>query len=141
MLRRISSFSLCLAVLALAGCAGTSGPEVSAVSALAPVGPSETAGGVASFPADLAVVGLDAADRRAAETALADAMENGRIGVPVAWRNARSGHSGEIVPGAGYQVNTYDCRGFTETVVAGGRAQTLRGTACKQADGSWKPLV
>lgn len=57
---------------------------------------------------------------------------------PAQWRNSESGHYGEVTAGPTYQQNGYDCRPFTQTVFIDGKAETARGNACKQADGSWK---
>ena len=36
------------------------------------------------------------------------------------------------------QANGQPCREFTQTVSIGGQMQEAYGTACRQADGSWK---
>ena len=43
-------------------------------------------------------------------------------------------------PGPGYKVNTYDCRDYTHTIYISGQPQVARGTACRQPDGTWKPV-
>ena len=51
------------------------------------------------------------------------------------------GDSGEVTPGPRYKVNDYDCRDYTHTVDIDGQPQTARGTACRQPDGTWKPVT
>ena len=83
---------------------------------------------------------LDEADQRALYDAQYRALEYGNPGRPVAWRNPGSGHYGEVVPGPGYKVNAYDCRDYTHTIYISGQPQVARGTACRQPDGTWKPV-
>lgn len=83
---------------------------------------------------------LDEADRQAAYEAQLRAMESGAPGAPVQWRNPNTGHYGEIVPGPTYQVNAYNCRDYTHTVYIDGRPEVLRGTACRQPDGTWSSV-
>lgn len=83
---------------------------------------------------------LDEADRRALYDAQYRALEYGNAGTPVAWRNPNSGNYGEVVPGPGYKVNVSDCRDYTSTIYIDGQPQVARGTACRQPDGTWKPV-
>jgi surface antigen len=83
---------------------------------------------------------LDEADQRALYDAQYRALEYGNPGTPVAWKNPGSGHHGEVVPGPGYKVNAYDCRDYTHTIYISGQPQVARGTACRQPDGTWKPV-
>ena len=84
---------------------------------------------------------LDEADQRALYDAQYKALEYGNPGTPVAWKNPNSGHYGEIVPGPGYKVNASDCRDYTHTIYISGQPQVARGTACRQPDGTWKPVA
>ena len=81
---------------------------------------------------------LDERDRQEALAAEYRALEFGRPGRPVAWRNEISGIYGEVVAGSGYQVNSLDCRDYTHTIYIDGRARIARGTACQQPDGTWR---
>jgi len=83
---------------------------------------------------------LDEADQRALYDAQYRALEYGNAGTPVSWRNPDSGRYGDVVPGPGYKVNSYDCRDYTHTIYIGGQPQVARGTACRQPDGTWKPV-
>jgi surface antigen len=80
---------------------------------------------------------LDARDRQLAQQAEFDAWERGQSGRPVHWRNPDNGRYGEIIPEAPYRRGTADCRDYVERVYIDGRAQTMRGTACRNPDGTW----
>jgi surface antigen len=54
------------------------------------------------------------------------------------WRNPQTGNYGEVTAGPAYESNGYDCRPFTQTIFVEGRAETARGKACRQNDGTWK---
>src|SRR5947209_1653036 len=81
--------------------------------------------------------GLDDEDKQRAYAAQMQALESGRSGAAVAWRNPDSGRHGSIVPGPGYQSNGMQCRQYTHTIYIDGRPQVARGSACRNPDGSW----
>lgn len=81
---------------------------------------------------------LDDADRRAAAEAEYRALEYGRSGQPTPWRNPDSGHYGNIVPSQPYKVGETHCREYTHTIYIDGRPETVRGRACRAADGTWR---
>ena len=83
---------------------------------------------------------LDEDDRQRAYAAEVEALERGPAGAPVGWRNPGNGRYGSVVPGPAYVDNGRNCRAFTETIYIDGRPQTARGTACRNADGSWTPI-
>ena len=62
-------------------------------------------------------------------------------GQPVTWKGDSAGTYGEVVAAQPYRVGSQDCRQYTHTVVQDGQSQTARGTACRNADGSWTPLT
>ena len=72
-----------------------------------------------------------------APAAQVEALERGRSGEAVAWRNPDSGRYGSVVPGAAYQSNGQQCRPYTHTVYFEGRPEVARGTACRGRDGRW----
>ena len=82
--------------------------------------------------------GLDQQDRIAAQQAELIALEKGQSGVATPWRNPENGRYGQVVPGRPYRIAERDCRDFTHTIYLDGRPQTMRGTACRNADGSWR---
>ena len=80
---------------------------------------------------------MDEQDRRLAEQAEFDALEAGESGRPRHWRNPDNGRYGDVVPGRAYKRGSIDCRDYTHTVYIDGRPQTMRGTACRNPDGTW----
>ncbi|PCJ95700.1 MAG: hypothetical protein COA52_03510 [Hyphomicrobiales bacterium] len=82
---------------------------------------------------------LDAQDRRRAQNAEYQALEYGRVGSPVVWRNPDSGHYGEVTPTKTYRNNNLQCREYSHTIYIDGRPETAKGTACRQPDGTWRP--
>src|SRR5512139_2453204 len=82
---------------------------------------------------------LDQRDKQLAAEAAARAMETAPTGKPVAWKNPDSGHSGTVTPTKTYQTanGTY-CREYQTTVLIEGKQERATGTACRQADGSWR---
>jgi surface antigen len=83
---------------------------------------------------------LSASDRRKALEAEYRALEFGTSGQSVAWGGGWSGRSGTVVPGQPYRVGSQDCRQYTHTVTSDGANKMARGTACRNADGSWTTL-
>jgi surface antigen len=80
---------------------------------------------------------MDDEDRQRAYAAQMQALESGKSGAAVAWRNPDSGRYGSVVPGPVYQSNGLQCRPFTHTVYIDGRPQVARGNACRNPDGTW----
>jgi surface antigen len=79
---------------------------------------------------------LDSNDRYSYHVAQQGALENGNR---EAWSNSQNGHYGHIVPQKSFTNNQgQSCRKYTETVYVGAEKHKAYGTACKQADGSWK---
>ena len=83
---------------------------------------------------------MDRQDRILAQQAEFDAFERGRSGERVSWRNPDNGRYGEIVPMEGYRRGPLDCRDYTHTIFIDGRPQVMRGTACRNPDGTWSNL-
>jgi surface antigen len=137
---------LTLAGLLLAGCStGGGGGGLLGGAALLGGGGSSANGvpSVSSAQAS-AVLGSDVAamlsgpDQAYAYQAQIRALQDGIPGTPVGWHNPDSGNYGEVVPGPAYHVNAYDCRDYTQNITIGGVTKSARGTACRQADGSWQ---
>ena len=80
---------------------------------------------------------LDERDRMLAEEAEYDALERGQSGVSRTWRNPDNGRYGEIVPSKPYRRGEADCRDYTHTVYIDGQPERMRGTACRNPDGTW----
>jgi surface antigen len=132
----VAGVALGLAGLALAGCSsttsGTQSPQALGLVADGSAGSTP----MASFAAS----GLNtSAQKRATETEVR-ALEFGRTGIPVAWKEGKS--RGEVTPGAPYQVNASSCRDYTHSVsVDGGPPVSGRATACRQANGTWQTIL
>ncbi len=84
---------------------------------------------------------LDQKDRREALNAEYQALEYTPAGSAVKWRNQASGHYGSVTPEKTYGVGEQNCRQYTHTIYIGGQAKTARGTACKEQDGTWRPVT
>jgi len=65
-------------------------------------------------------------------------LENVRTGVPTRWQNPDSGNAYAVVPTRTWTSNTGPCREYTIDARVAGQEDTVYGTACRQADGSWK---
>jgi surface antigen len=71
----------------------------------------------------------------------AHALETVRTGVPSRWVNPDTRNQYTVVP-----TRTYDaasggpCREYTVDAVIGGKREKVVGTACRQADGSWRTV-
>jgi surface antigen len=83
---------------------------------------------------------LDARDRQLAQQAEYDAWERGPPGRPVRWQNPDNGRYGEVIPEKSYRRGALDCRDYVHKVYIDGRPQTMRGTACRNPDGTWSPV-
>ena len=60
---------------------------------------------------------------------------------PVRWRNPNNGRYGEVVAEDYYDRGGYRCRNFVHRVFIEGREQVMRGTACRNADGTWRNVA
>ncbi len=148
--RNASTAALLIAVSALAACTSSSGEgtRMSALGAFA--GSAQTAsspgvaamatmlGGLAAGPAGAA---LGDTERKTALEAEYRALEFSSTGQPVTWRSADGGHAGQVMAGAPYRVGSQDCRQYSHTVSTRAGTETARGTACRNADGSWSLLT
>ena len=84
---------------------------------------------------------MDRQDRLLAQRAEFDAFERGPSGRPVRWNNPDNGRYGDVVPMESYRRGEYDCRDYTHTVYIDGRPQVMRGTACRNPDGTWRNMA
>ncbi len=66
------------------------------------------------------------------------ALENVRTGVSTTWVNPDSGNQYEVTPTSTYETDNGPCREYTMNATIGGKTEEVYGTACRQADGSWK---
>ena len=82
---------------------------------------------------------LDEKDKELAGQAFQSSLENNQVGKASSWSNPDTGHGGDTTPTRTYTADSgAPCREFTTTVLIGGEEQQGYGTACRQADGSWK---
>lgn len=81
---------------------------------------------------------LDRADMAAANQATQRA-HTAPIGQQITWSNPESGNHGTVTPRREGTDNSGNyCREYQTTVTVGGKTEQAYGTACRQADGSWK---
>lgn len=81
---------------------------------------------------------MDRRDRELARETEFYALERGDPDVPRRWRNRENGHYGEFTPSRPYRRASRFCRDYTHRVYIGGRPQVMRGTACRNEDGTWR---
>jgi len=81
---------------------------------------------------------LDRVDKQMMGQTTYSTLENSPAGATSHWANPDSGNSGTVTPTRTYRSGTGYCREFQTTVTVGGKVQNAYGTACRQADGSWK---
>jgi surface antigen len=135
-----------LVALATAACSGNpetgTGPRENTGTLIGAVAGGRVAAGLAGA----AVGGLlgnrigtamDDDDKRRAYAAQMQALESGKSGTAVAWKNPDSGRYGSVVPGPAYQTNGQQCRPYTHTIYIDGKPQVARGNACRNPDGTW----
>lgn len=134
--------ALSAALLALGGCTTLGGTPASNLPA--PGGPNKDAiiaamaGGLVGGPVG---EGLNASEKRHALEAEYQALEVTPSGQKVLWTGKGPGRRGEVVAAQPYRVGSQDCRQYSQTVFTEGGSQTARGSACRNADGSWTPLT
>lgn len=64
-------------------------------------------------------------------------MEENKTGQTASWSDP-DGKSYSVTPTETYYVDEQPCRKFRQTVEINGQVEILSGTACRQADGTWK---
>ncbi|HFD81258.1 MAG TPA: glycine zipper 2TM domain-containing protein [Gammaproteobacteria bacterium] len=68
----------------------------------------------------------------------AQTLEAVRTGVPSTWRNPDTGIQYTVTPTRTTMTPSGPCRDYTINALIEGRQETVRGTACRQPDGSWR---
>lgn len=71
---------------------------------------------------------------------LAHSLETVRTGVPTTWTNPDTVHQYAVTPIRTYTSGSRPCREYSIEAIIGGRTEQVYGTACRQADGSWKTI-
>jgi len=77
---------------------------------------------------------MDEADKLKA----AQALESAPTGQGTTWKNPDTGAQYTMTPTKTVETSTGPCRDFTVNGMVDGKPETVQGTACRQADGSWK---
>ncbi|WP_158874153.1 hypothetical protein [Antarcticirhabdus aurantiaca] len=135
MVRAASMLACLVPLLALGGCLGLGGSLGTASPSLGPSNPAVNALGdglVGRIPG----LKLNASERARALEAEFQALQFTAAGQPVTW--TADGVEGSVVPTQLYRVGSQDCRAFSHTVKANGRASAGQGTACRGEGGVWK---
>lgn len=70
----------------------------------------------------------------------ASTLETVRTGVSSQWVNPDTGNSYSVTPTKTVETTSGPCREYTIDAVIGGKKEQVYGTACRQADGSWKNM-
>lgn len=68
------------------------------------------------------------------------ALETASAGDPIEWSDEKTGNSGTVTAAQPYRVGSQDCRPYSHVIRVEGPAQSVRGTACRNPDGSWTVL-
>lgn len=84
---------------------------------------------------------LSSRDRKQALEAEYKALEYTDAGKTVTWSSEKEGTSGIVTPGQPYQVGSQNCRQYNHSFVINGAPQTVRGSACRNSNGTWSPLI
>lgn len=84
---------------------------------------------------------LSSRDRKQALEAEYKALEYTDAGKSVTWTSTNEGTSGSVTPGQPYQVGSQNCRQYSHSFFINGVPQTVHGSACRNANGTWSPLI
>ena len=67
-------------------------------------------------------------------------LEGTPTGQTSSWRNPDTGYRYDVTPTRTYQEGGRPCREYTTDAMIDGRPETVRGTACREPDGSWRAV-
>ena len=137
--------ALAVALSALGGCTSLGGGASQPLSIAGLDGAAASGGLLAAL--DGGLVGrsdmsrLSRNDRIAALQSEYRALEYTAPGDLVTWQGRSDGLAGQVVASQPYRVGSQDCRQYSHTISSSGSAPAVvRGTACRNADGSWSLL-
>ncbi|KWT73314.1 MULTISPECIES: RT0821/Lpp0805 family surface protein [unclassified Variovorax] len=116
--------------MAAGGAGGVAGAEVSGHGTAGAIIGALVGAGVGG----LAGRAMDEGDRRHT----AHAFETVATGRSSKWRNPDTGNTYVVTPVQTYEVRGAPCRDYTVEAMVAGRLERVTGTACRQADGSWR---
>ncbi|MBT3991403.1 MAG: glycine zipper 2TM domain-containing protein [Rhodospirillaceae bacterium] len=85
---------------------------------------------------------LDDVDRMKAGQTQQTTLENNKDGVSSTWNNPNTGHSGRVTPTNTERVASSGeyCREYEHEITVDGRKEIVKGTACRQPNGSWRVI-
>ena len=84
---------------------------------------------------------LDCKDQQYHYDTTQSALESQKTGQASTWSNPDTGHSGTITPTKTYTSSDgMPCRDFNQTIYVDGKYEEVKGSACRQPDGTWKPV-
>lgn len=141
----LRKISFILPLLSLAACSSLNATKTNAVT----TGNAFARGSVSNAvlaPMGNGILGaaisqIAASDRRAAIEAEYKALEYAPKGEAVTWKGRSGRTSGEVTAAQPYQVGSQNCRQYSHSFTVDGAPQLVRGTACRNEDGSWTPLT
>ncbi|AQX21692.1 Surface antigen [Bartonella sp. CDC_skunk] len=70
-----------------------------------------------------------------------NALEYAGAGKKVSWVSKKRGIFGEVSAGQFYQVGSQNCRQYSHSFTLNSVSEIVYGSACRNADGSWAPLI
>ena len=133
-----SKIALFLTLLALTGCQTIGGAKPVPIAVAPPTtGASISGGGLVGGDFGGA---LAPSDRQLALNAEYKSLEYGKAGEAVDWAGAGGVVSGKVKAAQPYRVGSQDCRQYSHEILANGATKAVRGTACRNNDGSWNLL-
>ena len=68
----------------------------------------------------------------------AQALETSKNGRATSWRNPDTGQRYTVMPNRTYEGASGPCREFSTVAEINGHRELVSGTACRQADGTWR---
>ena len=83
---------------------------------------------------------LDCQDQQYHYDTTQSALETQKTGETAKWTNPDTGHAGDVTPTRTYTSEGQPCRDFIQTIYIDGASEEIKGTACRQEDGTWKPV-
>ena len=84
---------------------------------------------------------LDQIDKQIAARAQIAALETGRSGTVTRWVNPDTEHSARVTTQPSYRtVSSVVCREYEHEVTFDGRRISVKSTACRHLDGSWRTI-
>jgi len=84
---------------------------------------------------------LDDVDRMKANQTQQAVLDENKDGQSSTWNNPNTGHSGRVTPTNTKKASSGEyCREYEHEITVDGRKEVVKGTACRQPDGSWRVI-